>query len=89
MAAQDGVLVEAIAAEGWAVVPGFIESGLIAELRAECRWLFAKGALRAAAVGSGAGRQIRSDTRTDEIRWLEEADATPLQRRCLARFEAL
>jgi SM-20-related protein len=84
-----GALAEAIAAEGWAVVPGFIESELISELRAECRWLFAKGALRAAAVGSGAGRQTRSDIRTDEIRWLEEADATPAQRRCLARFEAL
>lgn len=89
MAGQDGDLAEAIAAEGWAVVPGFIESELISELRAECRRFAAEGALRAAAVGSGAGRRTRSDIRTDEIRWLEEADVTTAQRRCLARFEAL
>lgn len=89
MAGQDGALAEAIAAEGWAVVPGFIESELISELRAECRRFVAEGALRAAAIGSGAGRQTRSDIRTDEIRWLEEAAASPAQCRCLARFEAL
>lgn len=71
------------------VVPDFIEPELISELRAECRRFVAKGALRAAAVGSGADRQTRSDIRTDEIRWLEEADATPAQQRCLAHFEAL
>lgn len=89
MTGQDGALAAAIAAEGWAAVPGFIESELISELRAECRRFVAEGALRAAAVGSSAGRQTRSDIRTDEIRWLEEADAIPAQRRCLACFEAL
>ncbi len=89
MAGQDSALAEAIAAEGWAVVPGFIESELISELRAECRRFVATGGLRAGAVGGGAGRQTRSNIRTDEIRWLEEADATPAQQRCLARFEAL
>ena len=89
MAGQDGALAEAIAAQGWAVVPGFNESDLISELRAECCRFVAKAVLRAAAVGSSAGRQTRSDIRTDEIRWLEQADATPAQRRCLARFEAL
>ena len=89
MAPHYGALAEIIAAKGWAVVPGFIEAELISQLRAECRQFVAKGVLRAAAVGSGTRRQTRSDIRTDEIRWLEEADATPLQRRCLARFEAL
>jgi len=89
MAGKDGALAVTIAAEGRAVVPGFIESELISELRVECRRLAAKGALRAAAVGSGAGRQTRSDIRCDEIRWLDEADATPAQRHCLARFEEL
>lgn len=89
MAGPDGALADAIAAEGWAVVPGFIESELISELRAECRRYVAEGALHAAAVGSRVGRQTRSDIRTDEIRWLEEVDATTAQRRCLARFEML
>jgi SM-20-related protein len=84
-----GVLAAAVATEGWAVVPGFIESDLISVLRAQCRQFVAIGALRVAAVGSGARRQIRADVRTDEIRWLEDADATPAQRRCLARFETL
>jgi SM-20-related protein len=89
MAGQDSALVEAIAARGWAVVSGFMESELISQLRAECRRFVAESALRAAAVGNGAGRQTRGDIRTDEIRWLEEADATKAQRRCLARFEVL
>lgn len=89
MAGQAGALAEVIADAGWAVVPGFIEFELISELRAECRRFVAEGALRAAAVGTGAGRQTRSDIRTDELRWLEEAKATPAQRRCLARFEVL
>ncbi len=89
MAGQDGALAEAIAAKGWTAVPGFIESGLVSELREECRQLIAKGAARAAAIGSGADRQTRGDIRTDEILWLDEADATPAQRRCLASFEAL
>jgi SM-20-related protein len=89
IAGQDRAVAEAIATEGRVVVPDFIEPELISELCAECRRFFAKGALRAAAVGNGADRQTRSDIRTDEIRWLEEADATPAQQRCLARFEAL
>jgi SM-20-related protein len=88
-ACQDDDLGETIAAEGWAVVPDFIESGMIVDLRAECRQFAANGGLRAAAVGSGTRQQLRRDIRTDEIRWLEDADATPAQRRCLARFEAL
>ncbi|HEV8644560.1 MAG TPA: 2OG-Fe(II) oxygenase [Burkholderiales bacterium] len=89
MAGQDGAVAEAIAAEGWAVVPNFIESELVSELRAECRRFVAKGALRAAAIGSGTRRQTRSEIRTDEIRWLEEADATAAQRHCLAQFDLL
>lgn len=89
IAGQDRAVAEAIAAEGRAVVPDFIDPELISELRAECRRFAAEGALRVAAIGNSARRQTRSDIRTDEIRWLEEADATPAQRRCLARFEVL
>ena len=89
MAGQDGVVADAIAVQGWAVVPDFIESELTSDLRAECRRFVAEGVLRAAAVGSGARRQTRGDIRTDEIRWLDEADATQAQRRCLERFETL
>ena len=89
MAVQDGAVAEAIAAAGWAVVPDFIESELISDLRAECRRFVAEGVLRAAAVGSGARRQTRSDIRTDEIHWLDEADTTAPQCRCLARLETL
>jgi SM-20-related protein len=89
MTRNDVALAEAIAAEGWAFVAGFMESELVSELRAECRRFAAEGALRAAAIGNSAHRQTRSDIRTDEIRWLDEADGTPAQRRCLARFEVL
>ncbi len=89
MPGQDGAVAEAIAASGWAVVADFMESELISDLCAECRRFVAEGVLRAAAVGGGPWRQIRSDIRTDEIHWLDEAGATAPQDRCLARFETL
>lgn len=89
IAGKDGALAAAIATEGWAVVPGFIESQLVSAMREECHRLVANDALRAAAIGSGAGRQTRNDIRSDKIQWLDEANATPAQRRCLVRFEAL
>jgi SM-20-related protein len=89
MTLSDAALAETIAVEGWAVVAGFIESETISELRAECRRFAEEGALRAAAIGNSTRRQTRSDIRTDEIRWLDEAHGTPAQHRCLARFEML
>jgi SM-20-related protein len=89
MAGQDRAVAEAIAASGWAVVADFMESELISDLRAECRRFVAEGVLRVAAVGGGARRQIRSDIRTDQIHWLDEAGVTAPQGRYLARFETL
>jgi len=89
LSSEYGALAEAIAADGWTIVPGFIESHLVSAMREECHRLVADSALRRAAIGSGPGRQTRSDIRSDDIVWLDEANATAAQRRCLDRFEAL
>ncbi len=89
LSSEYGGLAEAIAADGWTIVPGFIESNLVSAMREECHRLVADNALRSAAIGSGPGRQTRSEIRSDGILWLDEANATAAQRRCLDRFEAL
>jgi SM-20-related protein len=55
------------------------------ELRAQWN----AGALRRANVGAGARRRLQAEVRGDHIAWLEPPGATPAQRACLERFEAL
>ncbi|HWH47386.1 MAG TPA: 2OG-Fe(II) oxygenase [Burkholderiales bacterium] len=80
---------ESIAAEGWRVLPDFIDQETIAALRDECRQLAAAGMFRKAGIGQSAKHKIQEDTRGDEILWLEAARGNSWRERCLARFEQL
>ena len=80
---------ESIAAEGWRVLPDFIGQETIAGLRDECRQFAAAGMLREAGVGNNANHKIQPDIRSDEILWLDAAQANVWRERCLARFEQL
>lgn len=82
-------IVARLSADGWAVVPDFLDASLTAGLCEDCGTLSGRGEFRAAAIGSGAQRQTRNDVRADEIFWLEEPGASEPQRRCLERFEQL
>jgi SM-20-related protein len=81
-------LTEALADPGWIVVPGFVPPALVAGLAARAWQRHAAGAFRAAAVGTGAGRQVRTDIRGDQIHWLD-ADACAAEQAVLRRFEGL
>jgi SM-20-related protein len=84
----DGIA-DSLALHGWIVVDDFFGADLTAALRVECRAACEKGEFRAAAVGSGAGRQVRSAIRGDEIQWMEQPAHSESQRACQDRFEQL
>lgn len=84
-----GALVEAVAAEGLAVVRDAIPAPLVAALRVVAHERDASGEFRAAGVGRAAGRVERADVRGDRIRWLEPAEARPAEAALFALVEAL
>jgi len=80
-------IAESIRIAGWIALADFIGPQTIHALREECRRLAASGAMRRAAVGKSANRRVREDLRSDEIFWLDEAQATESQMQCLTHFE--
>lgn len=70
-------IADAIAAQGYAVEPGFVSEAYTAALRTHALRLDAEGALHPAAVGRGAGRVVAEVTRGDRIHWLDDAPALP------------
>jgi SM-20-related protein len=78
-----------IAADGYAIVPGFLPATLVTALAAEARRHDAAGKFRAAGVGRGERRVERSDIRGDRIRWLDKAEQAPSERALWNTLEAL
>jgi SM-20-related protein len=66
--------VEQVAADGFAIVPGFLGPPAVAGLAARALALDAAGAMKPAAIGKGALRAERADIRGDRTCWL---GATP------------
>lgn len=89
MAATDpAVLADAIASDGYVIVPGFVEPALVARLRESALQRREAGAFHAAAVGRGAERQVRSEVRGDHVLWLGDGP-DEAERELLDRYEAL
>lgn len=82
-------IADAIALQGWTVVPNFLESADVAQLAAEARALRAAGELHRAGIGKGNEYSINDDIRGDFIAWIEETQASPTQLAYLARLESL
>jgi SM-20-related protein len=76
-ALQADAIVEGIAARGYAVTPGFLDSHVIDTLRVRARTLERDGLLANASVGRGSDRTLRTDIRGDRIRWLDEDGPDP------------
>jgi SM-20-related protein len=53
------------------MVDGFVDAGLLTQLRWRCSELQASGALRPARVGRGEGSRVVPEVRGDFISWLE------------------
>ena len=67
-------LIEQLAARGFGVVDDFVDAELLAELRARCLALHARGALRPARIGRGANERLAPEVRGDFISWLSEPE---------------
>jgi SM-20-related protein len=80
-------IAEDILARGYSVQPQFLESGTIEALRSECLALHAAGRFRPAGVGKAAQRVPAA--RSDEIVWLDPAQAGPAAAAALRKFEEL
>jgi SM-20-related protein len=82
-------IADSLMARGWTVVDDIFGRVLTSALRGECQASIMHGQLRAAAVGSGKLRQVRTDVRGDQICWMDHPASSEPQRACLHRFEQL
>lgn len=78
-----------IAHHGWTVLTDFLPLETIASLRAEAQQLWQEEEFRAAGVGRSGGYAIRSEIRSDHIRWLDNQAPTPAQKLYLGAIEEL
>jgi SM-20-related protein len=79
----------AIAAEGFAVVPGFLRDSAVAALSADARQRDAAGEFRSAGVGRDGHCALHPAIRGDRILWLDEAHAAPAIRPALQALDHL
>jgi len=89
MSQEHSNIVDALAAQGWAVTQDFLPANAIESLVEEARMLLLAGRFSQAGVGRGAERQIRADIRSDQILWLDGHDLTPAQSRFWSEIESL
>ena len=82
-------VVEGIAARGCAIVREFLPPSAIDALRAQVIEHDRAGALVPAAVGKGARRAMRGDTRGDRIRWIDAQAPAPAERMLQDALDAL
>ena len=74
-AVHSEIIVEGLAATGYAVVADAFAPEAIAALRERSFSLDARGEFVAAGIGRGTARAARSDIRGDRIRWLDRMEA--------------
>ena len=65
--------------QDFAVMPDFVDTATIDNLRAEQQDLFERGLAHPAGIGQGRQRQLRPDIRGDEILWLDPTALSPVQ----------
>jgi SM-20-related protein len=82
-------IVDALAAQGWAVRQDFPPIDAIEALAEEARRLWLAGRFTPAGVGRGSERQIRADVRGDHILWLDESALTPAQSAYWSEIDSL
>lgn len=83
------LIIDALADQGWAVMPDFLPGKLVSLLSAEIESFHHSCKLVPAGTGQGQEREVRQDIRGDGICWLDESQATPAQLEYLDRMETL
>ncbi|CAD5105805.1 2OG-Fe(II) oxygenase [Zestomonas carbonaria] len=73
-------IVDDLASRGWSRQRIFLPDDLTLELANECHERANRGALTPAAIGRGAGQQVREGVRGDRIQWLEAGQSAACDR---------
>lgn len=82
-------IADEVALNGYAVVPDFIFSHAVMEMRNEARVLQASGDMHRAGIGQGSKFSLNSELRGDDIHWLDENVLDAYQHVYLASLESL
>ena len=85
----EDTIVDALVACGYAVVPDYIPSEQIVQMRSELERLRASGQMRRAGIGKAAEVSVSDHTRGDFIYWLDDGAPIDAARSYLDRLEAL
>lgn len=84
----DEQLLDALAKQGWCVLPAFLCADEVAALAAACRERHDAGHFHRAGVGPGQPRLL-SELRGDRVQWIDAHDPSVAVQGYLARMEAL
>ncbi len=65
-------IIEALASQGWIVIPNFLKANQILQLREQALSHYVAGEFRQASIGHGNTKTIQTEIRRDAVLWLEE-----------------
>ncbi|HMT94590.1 2OG-Fe(II) oxygenase [uncultured Thiothrix sp.] len=65
-------IIEALASQGWIVIPNFLKANQIRQLRDQALSHYAAGEFKQASIGQGNNKTIQTEIRRDAVLWLEE-----------------
>jgi SM-20-related protein len=82
-------VIDALADQGWAVLPSFLDAPQARALAAESMASLQEGLFRQAGVGRGTDLQVRADVRNDQVLWLNDETTSPAIRHWLDTVEQL
>ncbi|MEQ1601671.1 MAG: 2OG-Fe(II) oxygenase [Methylophilaceae bacterium] len=82
-------IITAIASDGFAIIPDFLPPAQIAALADEARQLQVAGEMRRAVTGSSNATTADNKMRGDFIHWLEDANASRVQKSYLQTMDTL
>lgn len=75
MLKEKTAIIEALANEGWLVIPDFLNTQQILQLREQALSGYAAGKFKQASVGQGNSKTIQTEIRRDAVWWLDDHEA--------------
>ncbi|NVK05133.1 MAG: 2OG-Fe(II) oxygenase [Flavobacteriia bacterium] len=82
-------IAEGLSADGWYVIPNFVEKNEALKIREAAQELRSEGEFKSAGIGKQNDFQLEKDIRGDEILWVDEDVATPEADTFLGRMQSL